>query len=60
MVGGYLLLIIVYYHFLVYGGVHWFRGPISNVQDAGMVKSGSEESGSVKEKGGSSTDVKEI
>ncbi|KAI0684182.1 APC amino acid permease [Cytidiella melzeri] len=29
--GGWIVLCIVYYYFPVYGGMHWFEGPISNV-----------------------------
>lgn len=29
--GGWILLCIVYYYLPVYGGVHWFKGPIANV-----------------------------
>jgi hypothetical protein len=29
--GGVLLLSVGYYYLPTYGGVHWFRGPIANV-----------------------------
>ena len=31
VLGGVLLLSIAWYYFPVYGGVHWFTGPISNI-----------------------------
>lgn len=31
VLGGVLLLALAYYYCPVYGGVHWFRGPIANV-----------------------------
>ncbi|KAF9219347.1 amino acid transporter [Gyrodon lividus] len=31
VLGGVLLLSVVWYYFPVYGGVHWFTGPVSNV-----------------------------
>jgi len=33
VLGGWIALCLVYYFLPVYGGVHWFRGPISNVLD---------------------------
>ena len=33
VLGAWLTLCIVYYYLPVYGGVHWFRGPISNIGD---------------------------
>ena len=30
--GGTLVLAIVYYYFPVYGGVHWFKGPVQTIQ----------------------------
>lgn len=31
VLGGILFLSIVWYYFPVYGGVHWFTGPVSNI-----------------------------
>jgi hypothetical protein len=31
VLGGMLVLSIVWYYFPVYGGVHWFTGPVSNI-----------------------------
>ncbi|OJA18560.1 hypothetical protein AZE42_11538 [Rhizopogon vesiculosus] len=31
VLGGILFLSVVWYYFPVYGGVHWFTGPVSNV-----------------------------
>lgn len=30
--GAWILLCIVYYYFPVYGGVHWFTGPVANIE----------------------------
>jgi len=34
VLGGVLLLSLVWYYFPVYGGVHWFTGPVSNIDNA--------------------------
>ena len=34
VLGGVLLLALVYYYFPLYGGVYWFKGPISNINGA--------------------------
>lgn len=34
VLGGWITLCLVYYYFPVYGGVHWFRGPIRNIVSA--------------------------
>jgi len=31
--GGTLLLSVLYFYFPVYGGVHWFNGPVSTIKD---------------------------
>ena len=31
VLGGVLLFSLVWYYFPVYGGVHWFQGPVPNV-----------------------------
>lgn len=39
VLGGVLLLSVVWYYFPVYGGVHWFTGPVANIggaKDASM------------------------
>lgn len=33
VLGGVLSLSLVWYYFPVYGGVHWFTGPVSNVDN---------------------------
>ena len=33
VLGGVMVLSIIYYYFPVYGGVHWFKGPIRTVED---------------------------
>ena len=32
VLGGVLLLSLVWYYFPVYGGVYWFTGPVANVE----------------------------
>lgn len=32
VIGGVSLLAFGYYYFPKYGGVHWFKGPVSNVE----------------------------
>lgn len=32
VLGGVLILSVVWYYFPVYGGVHWFTGPIRNIE----------------------------
>jgi hypothetical protein len=34
VLGGSLVLSLVWYYFPVYGGVHWFTGPVPNVNAA--------------------------
>lgn len=34
VLGGVLLLALAWYYFPVYGGVHWFTGPVPNVANA--------------------------
>ena len=31
--GGVVLLALIYYYFPVYGGIHWFTGPISTIDN---------------------------
>lgn len=30
--GGWLLLCVMYYYFPRYGGLHWFKGPLANIE----------------------------
>ena len=30
--GGWILLCVAYYYFPKYGGIHWFTGPVANIQ----------------------------
>ena len=32
VLGGWLLLCIAYYYLPKYGGVHWFTGPVANIE----------------------------
>ncbi|EEB95464.1 hypothetical protein MPER_05567 [Moniliophthora perniciosa FA553] len=34
VLGGVMLLSVVWYYFPKYGGVHWFTGPIANIKDS--------------------------
>jgi hypothetical protein len=34
VIGGIMFLSILWYYFPKYGGVHWFKGPISNIDTA--------------------------
>lgn len=38
VLGGWILLCLVYYYFPVYGGIHWFRGPVANIDKGGDTK----------------------
>ena len=42
VLGGVMVLSLVWYYFPVYGGVHWFTGPIPTVEKTvqGQVESG--------------------
>ena len=45
VLGGVLVLSVVWYYFPIYGGVHWFTGPVPNVgnDDAANTDSSSED-----------------
>ncbi|KAG9311034.1 amino acid/polyamine transporter I [Chiua virens] len=47
VLGGVLLLSLVWYYFPVYGGVHWFTGPVSNVASDEAAEKASRDSSSV-------------
>ncbi|KDQ60457.1 hypothetical protein JAAARDRAFT_32877 [Jaapia argillacea MUCL 33604] len=55
VLGGILFLAILYFYFPVYGGVHWFKGPVSNIQtnEKELKVSGTKEEGSLDEKASS-------
>ena len=38
VLGGALVLSLVWYYFPVYGGVHWFTGPVPNVRNDDIVE----------------------
>lgn len=46
VLGGVMVLSIIYYYFPVYGGVYWFKGPIRTVVD-GKVYDGASQRGSL-------------
>lgn len=31
VIGAWLALCLIYYYLPIYGGVHWFKGPVANV-----------------------------
>ncbi|KAG6370727.1 amino acid/polyamine transporter I [Boletus reticuloceps] len=47
VLGGVLVLSLVWYYFPVYGGVHWFTGPVSNVGKVDAAEGVSRDSASV-------------
>jgi hypothetical protein len=56
VLGGMLILSIVWYYFPVYGGVHWFTGPVPNIGKLGEESPSSRESVEKMER----VDVKEM
>ena len=34
VLGGILILSVIYFYFPKYGGIHWFKGPVKTVGDA--------------------------
>ncbi|KAG1723081.1 amino acid/polyamine transporter I [Suillus paluster] len=48
VLGGYMFLAVSWYYFPVYGGVHWFKGPVSNLTPA--ITGDHRDHGSVSEK----------
>jgi len=42
VIGGWVFMCLVYYYFPKYGGVHWFNGPVANVEFKSMLN-GSED-----------------
>jgi hypothetical protein len=40
VVGGVMGLSLAWYYFPKYGGVHWFTGPVRNIDDAGTEHKG--------------------
>ncbi|KAG1723082.1 amino acid permease-domain-containing protein [Suillus paluster] len=49
VLGGFMFLAISWYYFPVYGGVHWFNGPIANITPAITCENRDEDSMSEKE-----------
>jgi hypothetical protein len=41
VLGGILVLSVIYFYFPVYGGVYWFKGPVKTVGDLGEDSEGS-------------------
>lgn len=52
VMGGVMILSLVYYYFPKYGGVYWFKGPIANIDDENS------DSESVSEKKKQSVDIR--
>ena len=50
VLGGVLLFSLVWYYFPVYGGVHWFTGPVPNVDNDDMEDRASRNSSEVDKK----------
>ncbi|KDQ54539.1 hypothetical protein JAAARDRAFT_209261 [Jaapia argillacea MUCL 33604] len=50
VMGGILILSLIWYYFPVYGGVHWFTGPIPTVDNGADAASGTSDGSVVKEK----------
>jgi len=48
VLGGFMSLAIFWYYCPVYGGVHWFNGPVSNIAPAMRGEQGEEDSVSEK------------
>lgn len=44
VLGGVLSLSLVWYYFPVYGGVHWFAGPVSNLDKDDAIEDGTRDS----------------
>lgn len=49
VLGGVLMLSVVYFYFPKYGGVHWFKGPVANVVDDGAGQESTQGDGSVRD-----------
>lgn len=47
VLGGVLILAFLYFYFPVYGGVHWFQGPIRNISAAVEKKAEAEAKGEI-------------
>lgn len=45
VLGGVMILSLVWYYFPKYGGVHWFTGPVANIDKMGMKVKGLEVGG---------------
>ena len=50
VLGGVIVLSLVWYYFPVYGGVHWFTGPVPNVGKDGTAEGAGRDSSSVDRK----------
>ncbi|KAG6853463.1 hypothetical protein C0991_004250 [Blastosporella zonata] len=50
VLGGILILSIVWYYFPKYGGVYWFAGPVSNIDDVSNIHASTYDRNSIEEK----------
>ena len=62
VLGGVLVLSLVWYYFPVYGGVHWFTGPVSNlnVGNEDTLEGASRDSSSVHKKADAVVEEKNV
>ena len=58
VLGGVLVLSVVWYYFPVYGAVHWFTGPVPNVDKDDAAEGASRDSSSVDRQVGAVVDEK--
>jgi len=57
VLGGVLMFSLVWYYFPVYGGVHWFKGPVPNVDGYVTERRRTSPQGVEMEKGGTTSDA---
>ncbi|KAN0079997.1 Amino acid permease domain containing protein [Tylopilus felleus] len=60
VLGGVLVLSLVWYYFPVYGGVHWFTGPVPNVDSGHTTEGASNHSSSEDRKAGAVVQEKPV
>ncbi|KAH0834008.1 amino acid/polyamine transporter I [Lanmaoa asiatica] len=60
VLGGVLSLSLIWYYFPVYGGVHWFTGPVRNLDNDDAADDASRDSSSVNKQVGAVVEVKNV
>ena len=60
VLGGVFVLSLIWYYFPIYGGVHWFTGPVSNVGNSDDVEDAGRDSSAVDRKGDVVVDEKRV